>query len=104
MFMVSPVTARKWAARYRAEGDSGMQDRLSRPPQSPRKTPEHVKKRIISLRWRLRLGPVQIAGGLGLAVSTVHAVLVRCGVNRLSHIDGITGEPLRRYEHRDPGR
>lgn len=30
MFMVSTVTARKWAARFRAEGVSGMQDR-SRP-------------------------------------------------------------------------
>lgn len=103
MFMVSPVTARKWAARYRTEGDAGMQDRSSRPRQSPHKTPEHVKKRIISLRWRLRLGPAQIAGRLGLAVSTVHAVLVRCGVNRLSHIDRVTGEPLRRYEHPYPG-
>ncbi|WP_374954140.1 leucine zipper domain-containing protein [Microbacterium sp. MYb43] len=29
MFMVSPVTARKWAARYRAEGIAGMGDRSS---------------------------------------------------------------------------
>ncbi|MEU4842380.1 hypothetical protein AB0F99_29480, partial [Nocardia testacea] len=29
------------------------------------------------LRWRHRLGPVQIAGRLGMAASTVHAVLVR---------------------------
>lgn len=62
-----------------------------------------VKKRIISLRWRLRLGPAQIAGRLGLAASTVHAILVRCGVNRLSRIDRVTGEPLRRYEHSYPG-
>lgn len=62
-----------------------------------------MKKRIIALRWRLRLGPAQIAGRLGMAGSTVHAVLVRCGVNRLSHIDRVTGEPLRRYEHPHPG-
>ena len=55
------------------------------------------------LRWRHRLGPVQIAGRLGLAPSTVHAVLVRCRINRLSHIDRVTGEPLRRYEHTHPG-
>lgn len=103
MFMVSPVTARKWAARYRAEGEHGMQDRSSRPHRIPHKTPEQVKKRIITLRWRLRLGPAQIAGRLGLAPSTVHAVLVRCGVNRLSHIDRVTGEPLRRDEHPYPG-
>ena len=35
--------------------------------------------------------------------STVHAVLVRCRINRLSHIDRVTGEPLRRYEHPHPG-
>ncbi len=34
---------------------------------------------------------------------TVHAVLVRCRINRLSHIDRVTGEPLRRYEHDHPG-
>lgn len=103
MFMVWPVTARKWAACYRAEGSAGMQDRSSRPHLVPHKTPESVKKRIIALRWRLRLRPAQIAGRLGLAASTVHAVLVRCGVNRLSHIDRVTGEPLRRYEHPHPG-
>src|SRR5690606_9059497 len=81
-FMVSPVTARKWAARYRSEGEAGMQDRSSRPHRIPHKTPEATKKRIIALRWRLRLGPAQIAGRLGLAASTVHAVLARCGVNR----------------------
>jgi transposase InsO family protein len=30
-------------------------------------------------------------------------VLVRCRINRLSHIDRVTGEPLRRYEHPHPG-
>jgi hypothetical protein len=35
--------------------------------------------------------------------STDHAVLVRCRINRLSHIDRATGEPVRRYEHDKPG-
>ena len=35
--------------------------------------------------------------------STVHAVLVRCRLNRLSHLDRATGEPIRRYEHDQPG-
>jgi transposase InsO family protein len=35
--------------------------------------------------------------------STVHAVLTRCRINRLSAIDRVTGEPLRRYEHPHPG-
>lgn len=103
MFMVSTVTARKWAARLRAEGVAGMQDRSSRPRSMPTKTPASVVKRFVRARWRRRLGPVQIAGELGLAPSTVHAVLVRCRINRLSRIDRVTGEPIRRYEHDHPG-
>lgn len=38
-----------------------------------------------------------------MPASTVHAVLTRCRINRLSHIDRVTGEPLRRYEHTHPG-
>jgi transposase InsO family protein len=103
MFMVAPRTAKKWADRYRAEGASGMVDRSSRPRTSPTKTTPEVVRRIVRLRWRQRLGPVQIAGRLGMQASTVHAVLVRCRINRLSHIDRVTGEPLRRYEHDHPG-
>ncbi|MET9313129.1 IS481 family transposase [Kribbella sp. NPDC003505] len=103
MFMVAAKTARKWADRYRTEGAAGMADRSSRPHRSPTKTPPHLVRRIVDLRWRQRLGPVQIAGRLGLAASTVHAVLVRCRINRLSRIDRVTGEPLRRYEHAYPG-
>ncbi|MDF2585500.1 MAG: hypothetical protein K0R33_4143 [Mycobacterium sp.] len=103
MFMVSTVTARKWAARFRSEGPAGMSDRSSRPRSMPAKTPSPVVKKIVKARWRRRLGPVQIAGELGLAPSTVHAVLVRCGLNRLSAIDRVTGEPIRRYEHDHPG-
>jgi transposase InsO family protein len=103
MFMVHPRTAKKWADRYRHEGRNGMLDRSSRPHTSPTRTPPEVVRQIVGLRWRHRLGPVQIAGRLGLQASTVHAVLVRCGINRLSHIDRVTGEPLRRYEHPHPG-
>ena len=103
MFMVAERTARKWAARYRDEGQAGMLDRSSRPHRSPNRTSEPVVRQIVVLRWRHRLGPVQIAGRLGLAASTVHAVLTRCRINRLSRVDRVTGEPLRRYEHPHPG-
>ena len=103
MFMTSPPTARKWAARFRAEGPAGMTDRSSRPRSMPTRTPPVVVKQIVKARWRRRLGPVQIAGELGIPASTVHAVLVRCRINRLSHIDRVTGEPIRRYEHDHPG-
>ena len=103
MFMVAPRTAKKWADRYRTEGCVGMADRSSRPHSSPNKTSPAVVRQIVRLRWRHRLGPVQIAGRLGAQASTVHAVLVRCRINRLSHIDRVTGEPLRRYEHDHAG-
>ena len=103
MFMVSPRTAAKWADRYRVEGAAGMVDRSCRPHRSPTRTPEHRKRQIVALRWRHRLGPIQIAGRLGMPASTVHAVLTRCRINRLSHVDRVTGEPLRRYEHPYPG-
>lgn len=103
MFMVHPRTAKKWADRYRDEGVAGMVDRSSRPHTSPTRTSPEQVRRIVTLRWRHRLGPVQIAGRLGMQASTVHAVLVRCRINRLSHIDRVTGEPIRRYEHPHPG-
>lgn len=103
MFMVAARTAKKWADRYRAEGPAGMADRSCRPRTSPAKTSPALVRQIVRLRWRHRLGPVQIAGRLGMQASTVHAVLVRCRINRLSAIDRVTGEPLRRYEHPHPG-
>jgi transposase len=103
LFMVSPRTAKKWADRFRTEGVSGMADRSSRPRISPAKTRPQIVRRIVRLRWRRRLGPIQIAYQLDMPASTVHAVLTRCRINRLSHIDRITGEPLRRYEHAHPG-
>src|SRR3954447_5028588 len=100
---VSWKTAAKWAARYRDEGPEGMKDRPSRPDRQPRRTPEPVVRKIVHLRWKQRLGPVQIGNRLGMPASTVHAVLVRCRLNRLTHIDRATGQRIRRYEHERPG-
>jgi transposase InsO family protein len=100
---VSWKTAKKWADRYRTEGSAGMNDRSSRPHHQPNRTPAPVVRKIVHLRWKQRLGPVEIGDRLGMASSTVHAVLVRCRLNRLTHIDRATGEPIRRYEHEHPG-
>jgi transposase InsO family protein len=100
---VSWRTAKKWADRYRDEGSAGMADRSSRPHRQPHRTPQPLIRKIVHLRWKQRLGPVQIADRLGMQASTVHAVLVRCRINRLSHLDRATGEPIRRYEHDRPG-
>src|SRR3712207_9559872 len=86
MFMVSTVTARKWAARFRAEGPAGMADLPSRPRSCPHRTSEPLKRQIVRLRRRRRLGPVQIGGQLGMPASTVQRVLVSGRVNRLNHI------------------
>ena len=102
-FRVSYPTAAKWAKRYVELGADGMVDRSSRPHWHPNKTPREAVKKIVHLRIKKRLGPVQIAGRLGLPASTVHAVLVRCRLSRLSHVDVRTGEPARRYEHQTPG-
>ena len=67
-----------------------------------RQTPAPVVRKIVHLRWKQRLGPVSI-GALGMPASTVHAVLVRCRLNRLTYTDRATGEPIRRYEHDGPG-
>ena len=100
---VSWKTARKWADRYRAEGAAGMHDRSSAPHHQPSRTPAPMVRKIVHLRWKQRLGPVEIGSRLGMPASTVHAVLLRCRLNRLSHIDRATGEPIRRYEHDRPG-
>lgn len=96
-------TAKRWADRYRAHGPAAMTDRSSRPHHSPRRTPAPVVRRIVHLRWKQRLGPVAIADRVGIAPSTAHRVLVRCRINKLSHVDRATGEPVRRYEHPAPG-
>jgi hypothetical protein len=57
----------------------------------------------VSLPRRKRWGPVEIGAALGLPASTVHAVLTRCRLHRLSHLDRSTGQPVRRYEHEHPG-
>lgn len=100
---VSWRTAKRWADRFRELGADGMQDRSSRPHRSPARTTRPAVRKIVHLRCKQRLGPVQIGGRLGMPASTVHAVLTRCRLNRLSHIDRVTGEPVRRYEHDRPG-
>ena len=102
-FQVSWPTAKRWADRYRRLGPAGMQDRSSRPHHQPTRTPQPLVRKIVHIRWKRRLGPVGIASVLGVPPSTVHAVLRRCGISRLSQVDRATGEPVRRYEHAAPG-
>jgi transposase InsO family protein len=102
-FQVSPTTAQRWAARYRTMGEAGMTDRSSRPHRSPRRTPSRTERRIIKVRVLRRWGPARIAGLLRLNPSTVHRVLTRFGLARLSHLDRATNHVIRRYERDRPG-
>lgn len=98
-FDVAWPTANRWAIRYAAMGAEGMADRSSRPHRIANKTPTHQVKKVVHLRWKKRLSPIEIGARLGMPASTVHAVLTRCRLNKLSHVDVRTGEPVRRYEH-----
>lgn len=102
-FQVSPATAARWARRYRELGPSGMSDRSSRPHTSPRRTPTRTERRIIKIRVLRRFGPARIAYLLGLHPSTVHRVLTRYRLARLTHLDRATARVIRRYEHPAPG-
>ena len=103
-FQVSWPTAKRSAGRYELEGDVGMVDRSSRPHRMPRLTPQPVVRKIVHLRWKQRLGPLEIAARVPVAASTVGRVLRRCGISRLNQVDRVTGEPVRRYEHPHPAR
>lgn len=102
-FQVSVTTTRRWVGRYRELGEAGMVDRSSRPHVSPRRLPTRRERRIIKVRVRRRWGPARIGFLLGIAPSTVHKVLTRFGLARLSHLDRATGRVVRRYEHDHPG-
>ncbi|MEU3833710.1 IS481 family transposase [Streptomyces microflavus] len=100
---ISRPTAHKWIRRWRAEGDTGLADRSSRPHRTPHRTPRAVEARVCDLRRTRRLGPARIGPVLGLPASTVHRILTRHSLNRLSWIDRPTGTLIRRYERDLPG-
>ena len=101
-FRVSRATVAKWARRCRSDGRAAVQDRSSRPRRSPRLTPPDVAAQIAELRRSEGQGPHVIAYELGLAPSTVYAVLRRAGLHRLAWLHRATREIVR-YERARPG-
>jgi len=97
---VSQRTVWKWLQRFRSEGLAGLQDRSCAPRQVPGRTPEQKVCRIKQLRLQ-RMVAHQIAKVLGMARSTVSAVLVRLGLNRLKVLE--PKEPANSYEWARPG-
>ena len=94
----SRQTGSKWVGRWRR--GEGLQDRSSRPHRSPAKTPEPVEQLVLQTRARLGQGAHHVAWQLGLAPSTVHAILHRHGRSRL-HTK--KPEQIIRYERDRPG-
>jgi transposase InsO family protein len=97
---VSDRTCAKWVARYRAHGEVGLRDRSSAPHSIPHRTPAD-RVEVIELLRRLRMTGAEIAECLGMALSTVSAVLARIGLGKLSRLDPL--EPPNRYERRTAG-
>jgi transposase InsO family protein len=97
---VSVRTGFKWLRRFREEGVDALQDRSSRPHQSPNETPSDRAALILLLR-RCRLTAREIGTKLCMPRSTVSAVLKRNGMGRLRDSEPL--RPVVRYEHDAPG-
>jgi transposase InsO family protein len=96
---ISERTARKWLARYRAEGPAGLVDRSSAPTVVANRTDQRRVEAIAALR-RLRFTGAEIAELLGMALSTVSGILTRLGMGKLGRL-GL--EAAQRYERQRPG-
>src|SRR5919198_1481445 len=72
---VSRTCAHRWLARYRTEGEAGLEDRSSRPRSSPTTLSEQEETAILKARRELRQGPHRLASLFGRPRSTIYAVL-----------------------------
>lgn len=97
---VSERTARKWVARFRAEGEAGLLDRSSAPKRIPHRTPAERIEVVRALR-KLRMTASEIAETLAMALSTVSRWFKEIGLGKRSRLDA--PEPPNRYERRRPG-
>lgn len=95
-------TSRRTVYRWRRRAGA-YEDRSSRPRRSPRRTPDALEATVLALRLEQRWGPDRIAGTLGMHTSTVHRVLRRHGVHRLSHVFPKPPRSFGRFEVREPG-
>jgi transposase InsO family protein len=97
---ITDRSARRWMARWRAEGPAGLLDRSSAPRRIPHKTAPDRVSAICALR-QLRLTGAEISERLGMPLSTVSAVLLREGLGKRSRLE--PPEPVNRYERSSPG-
>ena len=92
---ISLRTVYKWRGRYRDYGSEGLQDRSSRPSQTPGRTPASVEARVVQLRRERRIME-RIAEETGVSRATVGRILARHGLNRWRDLE--PSEPVVRYE------
>ncbi len=110
-FGISRKTFYKWKHRYDADGPMGLCERHRRPHRSPRAFTHDVISKVLYLRQHYHFGPRRIAEYLrrfheiGMAVSSVHRILVRHGMNRLptSQKHRSRAKRWQRYEKAQPG-
>lgn len=102
-FQVDAKTVRKWRRRYVEEGETGLQDRSSRPKRSPTRTSQGCRRRVLRLRRNRRWGADHIAHELKMAPSTVGAILRAEGLSRLDRGDRATRVRPQRYQRDRPG-
>jgi len=87
---------------YRAIGERAFEPCSSRPHHSPRRLAPRIEARIERARRRKRWGPLRLQWLLGIARSTIYAVLRRLGISRRRDLDPKPAPP-RRYERPVPG-
>ncbi len=102
----------KWHARWAEAGSAGLLDHSSAPNSSPGQTDPEIEHLVELLRRQTKYGAARISAVLRdqhritLAPVTVHRILVRKGISRVSDLDPPTGEQLRtvvRFEHDQVG-
>jgi transposase len=110
-FGISRKTFYKWKRRYETQGPTGLCDRPRRPFRSPAAFSSDVVSKVLYLRQNYHFGPGRIADylrrfhGVIVALSSVHRILVRHGINRLPANQKHRAHTKRwqRYEKRQPG-
>lgn len=107
---ISRQCAHRWVKRFRAEAESGLLDRSSRPHRSPSKTCSEREDAVVAARTELRCGPARLSRATGVPERTISRILVRRGLPPLAACDPVTGALIRatrattvRYERQHPG-
>lgn len=96
-----PADGRALSRRRSGCHDRSLQPAASQPSADPNahRTANHRFALRVNNRW----GPARIGYRLGLHSSTVHRVLSRYALTRLSWMDRATSARVRRYEHAAAG-